>query len=86
LLLVAAAGLLWMSAKLLPALPGKPVFAAAILILLVQDAALDAHRRPLATRFLVAYVLLAATLVTMPLAVAMALVARRAADRLFIKA
>ncbi len=86
LLLGGAALLLWLSAKLLPAPPGTVAVAAGMLILLIQDAAADAYRRPFSTPFLIAYVLLVSALATMPLTVGMALVVRRTMDRLFIKA
>jgi hypothetical protein len=85
-LLVAAAGLLWIA---LGALPDRPVawaVAAGLFILLAQDAAADAWRPPLSTQWLIAYVVLVAGLAIMPLPFALALVVRRLADRLFIKA
>lgn len=85
-LMCGAAALLWSSVAVLPALPGRVAVGAGILILLVQDAAVDAYRRPFATPFLIAYVLLASALITMPLTVGMALVVRRTIDRLFVKA
>ena len=85
-LLAAAAGLLWTGARVLPAQPGELLVAAGFFVLLGQDAAADGYRRPLSTPFLIAYVLLLSGLAIMALPLSMALVVRRLADRLFIKA
>lgn len=86
LLLAGAAGLLWVAVGTPPDRMAAMAVAAGLFVLLAQDAAADAYRRPLSTPFLIAYVLLVAGLAIMPLTVAMALVGRRLADRLFIKA
>lgn len=85
-LLAGAAALLWMAVVALPDQPAAWAVAAGLFILLAQDAAADAWRPALSTQWLIAYVLLVAGLAIMPLPIAMALVVRRLADRLFIKA
>jgi len=78
--IVAAAGV-----KAMPDLPAAPVVLAGIVLLLVQDAAVNAWRPPLSTAFYFAYIVLIVLLIAFPLLVPMALVVRRLADRLFIK-
>jgi hypothetical protein len=83
-LLAAAVAIAGLAYRAMPDLPAPPVVLAGILLLVVQDSAANAWRRPLSTPFYIAYVLLMAALVVMPLLAPMALVARRLADRLFV--
>lgn len=84
-LLIAAVIVVVAGARTMPDLPAAPVVLAGILLLLVQDAAVNAWRPPLSTAFYFAYIVLIVLLMAFPLLVPMALVVRRLADRLFIK-
>ena len=84
-LLIAAVIVVVAGAQTMPDLPAAPVVLAGILLLLVQDAAVNAWRPPLSTAFYFAYIVLIVLLMAFPLLVPMALVVRRLADRLFIK-
>ncbi|MBL8649709.1 MAG: hypothetical protein JNL35_04825 [Sphingopyxis sp.] len=83
-LLAAAGGLFLIGVTTLPAYPDWAVLAA-IVLLMVQDAAGNAWRQPLTTQFYIAYIGLIAVLAVLPLPAAMALVGRRLGDRLFAK-
>lgn len=86
LLLIAVMAVVAAGVRTMPDLPPAPVVLAGIALLLVQDAAANAWRPPLSTVFYFVYILLLVLFVAFPLLIPMALVARRLADRLFVKA
>jgi hypothetical protein len=82
-LLVAAVLLIGAGIKSFPYYP-EAVVLAAVLLLLIQDAAGNAWRMPLSTNFYFVYIVLIAAMVMLPLQVTLGLVVRRLGDRLFI--
>lgn len=82
-LLVAAVLLIGAGIVNVPHYP-EAVVLAAVLLLLVQDAAASAWRMPLSTNFYIVYVVMIAAMVMLPLPVTLALAVRRLGDRLFI--
>jgi hypothetical protein len=86
LLLIGVMAVVAAGVRTMPDLPAAPAVLAGIALLLVQDAAANAWRPPLSTVFYFVYILLLVLFVAFPLLIPMALVARRLADRLFVKA